>query len=103
MAEVLGTFEPQALMVLIVASVGLVPVLLYYERTPQWFVYPYGFLLVGAIATNLENVVLPDLLNLVEHFVGNMGAGAAFAAAAYVYRKQTIEDDGTEPPVDTEG
>jgi len=87
---VFGVFGPQAFVVLIVALIGLVPVVLYYSDTYQWFVYAYGFLLVAAIATNFENVLLPDLLNYTEHIVGNMGAGIAFAVAAYLYRKNEI-------------
>lgn len=83
----LGVFDPQELVVLLVALGGLVPVILYYQETSRWFVIAYGFLLVGAITTNVERVLWPDVVNLVEHLVGNMGAGVAFAVAAYKQHK----------------
>lgn len=95
--SLLGALDPQSLVILAVAVVGVVPVVMYYERTSKWFVYAYGFLFVAAFCTNFEYVVLPDLLNYTEHVVGNMGAGLAFAAAAYLYRRRTIlpDDDAT--------
>lgn len=89
MAEVFGVFGPQAFMILIVALIGLVPVILYREETSSWFLYAYGFLLIAAFATNFENVLLPDLLNYTEHIVGNMGAGIAFALVAYIHHQRT--------------
>jgi len=94
LSTVFGTFGAQTLVVLIVALVGLVPVVLYRQETPRWFVVAYGFLFVAAFATNFENLFLPTVLNLTEHFVGNLGAGVAFAVAAYVYRQDHI--DGTD-------
>jgi VanZ family protein len=91
---IFGVFGAQSLIILIVAVIGLVPVVLYYEKTPTWFVAAYGFLFVAAFATNFENALLPNVLNLTEHFVGNLGAGLAFAGAAYTYRKREIEGDG---------
>ncbi|AZH23892.1 hypothetical protein [Haloplanus aerogenes] len=93
MATVFGVFGAQSLVVLIVAVVGLIPVVLYYQKTPRWFVAAYGFLFVAAFATNFEDLFLPTALNLVEHFIGNLGAGIAFAVAAYAYRKKHIEGD----------
>jgi hypothetical protein len=97
MAGVFGVFGAASFVILVVAVVGLVPVALYRERTPNWFLLAYGFLLVAAFATNFEDLLLPDLLNLVEHYVGNLGAGVAFAAAAYLYRKNRIEGDDASP------
>ena len=82
MAEVLGVFDAQAFVVLVVAVIGLVPVLLYRKATPTVLVVPYAFLTVAAFATNFENVILPDVLNFTEHLVGNLGAGVGFAVAA---------------------
>jgi hypothetical protein len=92
---VFGTFGAQTLVVLIIALVGLVPVVLYRQETPRWFIVAYGFLFVAAFATNFENLFLPTVLNLTEHFVGNLGAGVAFAVAAYVYRRDRINDADT--------
>lgn len=100
MAQVFGAFGAQAFVVLIVAVIGLVPVALYFTKTPKWFLIPYAFLFVAAFATNFENVFLPDLLNFTEHLVGNMGAGLAFLAAAYMYRKQSITADGEQGAVE---
>jgi len=108
MSEIFGVFGAASFVILIVAVVGLVPVVLYRKETANWFIYAYGFLFVAAFATNFENLLLPDLLNYTEHFVGNLGAGLAFAVAAYTYRKNHIEGDGEseadiEPQVEPEG
>lgn len=89
MATIFG-IGPPTLVILIVAIVAAVPVVLYYDKTYRWFVYAYGFLFVAAFATNFENLFLPDVLNLVEHTVGNLGAAIAFAVAAYKYRTEHI-------------
>lgn len=102
MANSLGALDPQALVVLVVALVGIVPVALYYHRTDRWFVVAYAALFVAAFATNVENVVLPDVFNLTEHVLGNMAAGIAFALAAYVYRQRRVLTD-TDQPEPTEG
>lgn len=96
MSTIIDTFGAQSTVVLVVALVGLIPVILYRQETPRWFVLAYGFLFVAAFATNFESVLLPTALNLTEHFVGNLGAGIAFAVAAYTYRRQNIDTDGTE-------
>lgn len=95
MVEIFGVFGAQTLVVLIIAVIGLIPVALYRRQTPQWFTAAYGFLLIAAFATNFENLFLPTALNLTEHFVGNLGAGLAFAGAAYMYRRNRIEGDDT--------
>jgi len=97
LTSVFGVFGAQAFVVLIVAVIALVPVILYYEQTSKWFVAAYGFLLVGAFTTNFENLFLPDILNFTEHLVGNMGAGIAFAVAAYMYRQTTIVESEQSP------
>lgn len=91
MAEIFGVFDAQSFVILIIAVIGLVPVVLYRSETPTWFVVAYGFLFVAAFATNFEDLLLPDVLNLTEHYIGNLGAGLAFAVAAYTYRKRHIE------------
>lgn len=52
---------------------------------------PYGFLLLGAIRTNVENLLFHDVLNFIEHSVGNLGAGIAMAVLAYVHRHRIRE------------
>lgn len=90
MSEIFGVFGAQSFVVLIVAVVALVPVVLYYQETFNWFIVAYAFLFVAAFATNFENVFLPEIMNLVEHSLGNLAAGFAFAIAAYLYRKRNI-------------
>lgn len=94
MAEIAGVFGAQSLVVLLVAIIGLVPIALYYEKTPRLFLVPYVFLFIAAFATNFENLLLPELLNLTEHVLGNMAAGVSFAVAAYLYRKRSIVAEG---------
>jgi len=98
MTEIFGVFGPATFVILIVAIVGLVPVVIYRNRTDNWFLVAYGFLFVAAVATNFENLLLGNLLNLTEHFIGNLGAGLAFAVAAYVYRKNRIKGDAETGP-----
>jgi hypothetical protein len=93
MASVFGVFDAQSFVILVVALLGLVPVVLYHQKTPGWFVVAYGFLFIAAFATNFEDLFLPTVLNLTEHFIGNLGAGLAFAGAAYLYRKERIKPD----------
>ncbi|WP_281195545.1 hypothetical protein [Halorubrum sp. F4] len=96
MATVFGAIGAQTFVVLVIAAIGVVPVVLYRRETPTVFLVPYAFLAVAAFATNVENLVLPELLNLTEHYVGNLGAGLSFAAAAYLYRRRTIAADGDD-------
>lgn len=105
MTTVFGGIGAQTFVVLIIAVIGLVPVALYYRKTPTVFVVPYVFLFVAAFATNFENLFLPDVLNFTEHLVGNLGAGLSFAAGAYVYRQRSItgtDKTGAGRAVDTE-
>jgi|GEM_PF-1062353 len=91
MAATVFGLDPASSVILIIAVLGVVPVIKYYEKTYVWFVYAYACLFVAAFATNVEDLLLPEVLNLTEHFVGNLGAGLAFAAGAYFYRKEHID------------
>ncbi|KDE58445.2 hypothetical protein EL22_04730 [Halostagnicola sp. A56] len=102
MTNVLGVSDPQTFIVLVIALIGVIPVIIYRNQTSQWFVLCYCCLFIGAIATNFENVVFGTLLNFVEHIFGNMGAGIAFAVAAYLYRQHSIDTETQEIDV-TEG
>lgn len=93
MLPLIDAFDPAALVILVVALVGLVPIAVYYREETRVFVLPYACLLIAAIATNAENVVLPNLLNLTEHVVGILGAGVTFAVAAYLRRRNVIQTD----------
>lgn len=88
----LGALEPGEIVVLTVALVGLVPVMLRYSDDAKWFVVGYCCLVVGAIATNVEALFLGDLFNFVEHGVGLLGSGLAFAYAIYERRTSLLSE-----------
>lgn len=97
MATIFG-LDPSSSVILAVAVIGIVPVVLYYKKTYRWFVYAYACMVVAAFATNFESLFLPNVLNLTEHVVGNLGTGIALALAAYLYRKEHILTDA-EPDI----
>ncbi len=94
MALSLGALEPGELVLVTVALVGLIPVAVRYTSDAKWFAIGYCCLVVGAIATNAEALFLGDLLNIVEHGVGLMGSGIAFAYATY-QRRQDLQEQAT--------
>jgi hypothetical protein len=89
---------------LTVALVGVIPVALRYSDEAKWFTVGYCCLVIGAIATNAEALFLGDLLNFVEHGVGLLGSGLAFAYAAYERRESLLGagSAGSETPEATE-
>lgn len=87
MAEI-GPFSVLELTALIVSLVGLVPVLSQYRSGTRLFTAGYLLLVAGMVATNVEAVVLPVVLNFTEHVVGIGLAGVVFMVAAYQRRKQ---------------
>lgn len=93
MATVFGFFGAASFVILVVAVLGIIPVALYHQRTPKWFIIAYGCLFIAAFATNFEDVFLPEILNAIEHVIGNLGAGVALAVAAYLYRENRIKGD----------
>jgi uncharacterized membrane protein len=95
MLQILNAFDPAALVILVVAVVGTVPIAVYYRDETRVFVLAYACLLVAAFATNVENLVLPEILNLTEHVVGLLGSGLLFAYAAYHRRKNVVTSDDT--------
>lgn len=92
--------NPQELVVLAVALAGLIPVVFYRHRLQPLHLAVYIFLLVGAVATNVENVLWHDTANFVEHSVGNMGAGLAFLALAVLQRQRMQRSSEDEPGED---
>lgn len=86
MIDALGPLE---MSVLIVAVIGAVPIAVFYRSRSKWFVVAYGFIVVGALSTNVENLLLGDVFNFLEHGAGLMGSSIAFALAAY-YRRQNV-------------
>lgn len=95
MLQIIDAFDPAALVILVVAVVGIVPIAVYYREETRVFALAYVCLLVSAFATNAENVVLPELLNLTEHVVGLLGSGLMFAYAAHHRRKTVVTSDDT--------
>lgn len=89
----IGPFGTLEVVGLLVAVIGLVPVLSQYREETRWFTMGYVLLVIGMIATNLEAVVLGDVLNLVEHGIGIGLAGLTFFLAAYLRRKNRIETE----------
>lgn len=84
-----GPFSVLELVGLLVSLIGLVPVLTQHRKSTKWFTAGYGLLVVGMIATNVENVLLSVVLNFVEHGVGIGLAGVVLFVAAYK-RRQTL-------------
>lgn len=97
-----AALDPSELVVLLVGLGGLIPVALYARDLPRWVIVAYGFLLLGAITTNVEHLLWHDAVNAVEHGVGNLGAGIAFAVIAYRHwgriRDSAVDDTSTEVP-----
>jgi len=80
--------NPPELVILLVGLVGFILVAIYYKTLSNWLVIAYGFLLISAIMTNIENLFWYEVFNFIEHSVGNIGAGVTFAVAAYVHRQR---------------
>ncbi len=82
------SFEPAEFSVMIIAFIGLAFVLLNVRRhRMRLFSIAYLFVVIGAVATVAESFVIPDILNVVEHAIGFMGAGLLFAWVAQNTRK----------------
>jgi hypothetical protein len=90
----IGPFGTLEVVGLLVAVIGLIPVLSQYREETRWFTVGYVLLVVGMVATNLEAVVLGDVLNFVEHGVGIGVAGLTFFLAAYLRRENRIKTEG---------
>lgn len=103
MLQFVSALNPAELVIFAVAVIGLLPVIAYYRTETRLFVFAYAFLVAGAIATNVENLILPDVINFLEHTVGILGAGAMFAVAAYLRRKDVLGADDRINAESTEG
>ncbi len=95
---------PLEVTVLVVAIIGAVPIAFHYRKRSKYFVAAYALIFVGAMSTNVENLILGDTFNLLEHSVGLMGASIAFAAAAYLRRQNVLlaDNDDSDPMTDDE-
>ena len=91
MAGIWSTLDPITVAMAIIGVIGIVPVAIQYRARSRWFAVGYVLLVVAALATNVEDLLLGGLMNGVEHGVGLMGAGIAFFVAAYVHRRREIE------------
>lgn len=87
----IGPFTVLELVGLSVALLGTYPVLRQHRADTKWFTVGYLLLVVGMLATNLEAVVLPVILNFTEHVVGIGLAGLVFLFAAYDRRSEITQ------------
>ncbi|MFC7205175.1 hypothetical protein ACFQJC_16775 [Haloferax namakaokahaiae] len=92
MASELAALDPKELVLVLIALVGLVPVLLLHTSRSKLFTGGYLLLCVGALATNVEALVLGDILNLVEHGAGIAASGIVFLLAARSQRAAAAAD-----------
>ncbi|AAG19984.1 MULTISPECIES: hypothetical protein [Halobacterium] len=91
----IGAFGVLEVVGLIVAVLGLFPVVSQYKESTKLFTVGYLLLVVGMVATNLEAVVLPVVLNATEHVVGIGLAGVTFLFAAYQRRQGMTATEDT--------
>ncbi|WP_435147243.1 hypothetical protein [Halobaculum sp. P14] len=93
MALEFEALDAKELVLVVVAILGLLPVVT--QRTERSGLFTLGYVLLcfGAVVTNLEHVVLGDVLGQLEHAVGVAGAGVVFAYAAYRRRGHILRGD----------
>lgn len=99
MYGMLTALNPQELVILLIAIAGLVPIIVAGRSVSTWLILAYGFLLLGAFATNLENLFWHDPINFLEHSVGNLGAGLAVAVFAWSHYRGELADPVGEEDV----
>ena len=87
----IALLNPQEVTVLLIAVGGIFPVLIFYRYASRLQLLAYGFFLLGAITTNIENLFWYDWFNLLEHSIANLGVGVTFAAIAYLNYKRINE------------
>jgi hypothetical protein len=103
MVSALSALDPKELILVVIALLGLLPVLKLNTDRSTLFTGGYLLLCVGALATNVEAFVLGDVLNSVEHVGGLLGSGVVFFAAAYRRRRRHLSDaDGTDGTDETD-
>ncbi|MFC7068943.1 hypothetical protein [Halobaculum lipolyticum] len=96
----LGALDAKELVLVAVAVAGLIPAITQRTEGARLFSLGYVLLVFGAVATNLEHVMLGEVLGLLEHVVGIGAAGVVFFLAAYSRRKRILEDDDPTTPGD---
>jgi hypothetical protein len=93
MFSALSALDPDELVLIAIAILGLIPVLKLNTARSKLFTGGYLLLCLAALVTNLEALILADVMNGVEHTVGLFGSGLVFLAAAYVRRRSLTRDD----------
>lgn len=88
---VLSALDPVELLTLVVALLGLIPVAIYYRPQAKLLTAGYALLVLNLACTNLEVLLLGDLLDLAEHGT-LMGSGLVFFGAAYAQRKRLLAE-----------
>ena len=94
--SILGGLDPAELVILVVGLASLIPVAMYYRDVPTWCVVAYGCLLIGAVTTNLEHLLWPGRLHLIEHSIGYFGAGVASGVGAYIHRRRVAQSSQSD-------
>lgn len=90
------SIQPYEVMALFILIIGYIPIVMNFRQwRDRWIFGAYTALLIGTIATNLEAVVAPVLLNYVEQVVGVMLSGILFAVCAH--RSHRLFDAETTP------
>ena len=85
------SLDPKELVLVVIAVVGLLPILLLRTSRSKLFTGGYLLLCLGVLATNVESLALGGLFNAVEH--GSIAAaGGVFFAAAYLRRQRTLAE-----------
>jgi hypothetical protein len=88
-------FEVEELFVLVLVGAGYVPVIRAYAGNRESFLLFAGYsaLLVGRLATVLEDIAFPTVLATVEHVVGVALAGLLFFGHFYYLAGSTPSGD----------
>ncbi len=84
------TLEANEVIALIIVLYGYFSVVTCYRDKKYTIVFflAYTALIVGMLATNLEEYILPNEMQLIEHGIGVMGAGLLFLYWAYHHYAQ---------------
>ncbi|ESP88076.1 hypothetical protein [Candidatus Halobonum tyrrellensis] len=93
MALDLAALDAKELVLVVVALLGLIPVVTQRTERSGLFTLGYVLLFFGAVATNVEHVVLGGVFGFLEHAVGIGAAGAVFLLAAYRRRQRILAGD----------
>ena len=85
-------FETGEVVSLVIALIGYFILLIEFKNHKNLLhlFVAYSLLLVGAIATVVETVYLPDVFNLVEHLAGRALVGIAFGLMAFLAYKKVV-------------